>query len=196
MDFYTDPDGVTAYERILTDLASRAALDGDRDAEIDYLDEIASFHGLSLDDEAPALEPRRDNQMGGATMRTIAARFWSKVDKTADCWEWTASRVPQGYGQFSVGDQMFRAHRSAYVLAHGTIPAGRHVLHHCDNRGCVRPDHLYLGDDAANMRDQVLRGRHRSTSSPTSYQRGADHWTHRLRITASLQPANQKGGQS
>ena len=65
MDFYADPDGVTAYERILTDLANRAALDGDRDAEIDYLDEIASFHGLSIDDQAPALEPSHLNQKGG-----------------------------------------------------------------------------------------------------------------------------------
>lgn len=84
-------------------------------------------------------------------IKSRAERFWSKVEKGGECWTWTASTLKaDGYGQFGKGE---RAHRVAWELAYGAIPTGLHVLHHCDNRICVRPGHLYLGTHQDNMRD-------------------------------------------
>ena len=76
-------------------------------------------------------------------------RFWSKVDKGPDCWLWTGSTDHTGFGQFGVmvpggAHRMLRAHRYAWELAHGEIPAGADVVHRCGTRRCVRPDHLAL----------------------------------------------------
>jgi len=89
-------------------------------------------------------------------------RFWAKVDRTDDCWLWTACRTTHGYGQFrperSRGAQ---AHRVAWELTNGPIPAGMLVLHRCDNPPCVNPAHLFLGTQSDNMRDMYAKGRGR-----------------------------------
>src|SRR5215471_2205267 len=69
-------------------------------------------------------------------------RFWAKVDKTATCWLWMASKDRGGYGMFSVKRKPQRAHRVAYELLIGPIP-DKHEIHHvCRVRACVNPDHL------------------------------------------------------
>jgi len=97
---------------------------------------------------------------------TNGAAFWSKVDRSdIGCWEWRGYRQAIGYGVTAAGSRVdgsrrtVLAHRRSYELTVGPIPEGMMVLHHCDNRGCVRPDHLYLGDQSANMRDREERGR-------------------------------------
>jgi hypothetical protein len=99
-----------------------------------------------------------------------SARFWSKVDKTEGCWEWRAHRNEDGYGQIGVGGKVWRAHRLAWTLVHGEISAGQHVLHACDNPGCVNPAHLRLGTHDDNMDDVRIRGRAHRAFGNTSGQ--------------------------
>lgn len=80
------------------------------------------------------------------------------------CWLWTGAER-DGYGAFSLRNKRVAAHRFAYEQAYGLIPAGMLVCHRCDNRLCVRPDHLFLGTDSDNVSDKMGKGRHRHGSN-------------------------------
>ena len=112
------------------------------------------------------LEKRPHRLSGRAVRGPLAPRFWAKVDKSGDCWEWRGGmhRI-HGYGSVWVAERggMVHAHRVAWQLTNGEIPKGLHVLHRCDNRIYVRPDHLFLGTHQDNMRDMRLKGRAHST---------------------------------
>ena len=90
--------------------------------------------------------------------RDLIRDFWANVRVTDGCWEWTGPNDGK-YGRFYRGGQSNRAHRLSYELFVGEIPDGLWVLHHCDNPPCIRPDHLFLGDCQANMRDAAQKGR-------------------------------------
>ena len=123
--------------------------------------------------------------MIGATME-LSERFWSKVDKSGDCWEWTASTW-NGYGRFKVGDNMFSAHRLAYSFVYGPIPDGMYVCHHCDNPCCVKPNHLFLGTNSDNQLDSAAKGRkpdRRGQKHPLS--RLVENDVHEIRRLCSL----------
>jgi len=94
-------------------------------------------------------------------MRDLWDRFWEKVDRSGDCWAWTGSTDKNGYGQ--VYDHSIKnrrtASRVAWELTRGAIPSKVSVLHRCDNPSCVRPTHLFVGDQRANMQDAAQKGR-------------------------------------
>ena len=85
--------------------------------------------------------------------------FWHRVDRVrqAPCWIWTGAVDRDGYGRFRFKGTYYRAHRYAFELANGTLPAV--VRHTCDCRNCVNPDHLIGGTQRQNMRDKISRGR-------------------------------------
>ena len=93
---------------------------------------------------------------------TLAERFWKKVTtSTEGCWDWNGATV-QGYGllgRSGRGNGNIRAHRLSWELHYGPIPDGMFVLHKCDNPPCAKPEHLFLGDQAANMHDASVKGR-------------------------------------
>lgn len=105
-----------------------------------------------------------------ATRRRLAAeRFWSKTDRTGECWVWTGARRSAdqyGGGTYGVLSQQTDgrrvhsyAHRRAYELTYGPIPPGLFVLHSCDNPPCINPAHLSLGTSAENMAEAGKRHR-------------------------------------
>lgn len=84
--------------------------------------------------------------------------FWPKVKRGDGCWEWRGALDGSGYGKIKIQGNYYRASRVAYSLTRGN-PGGQMVLHTCDNRRCVNPGHLYLGDVRRNSRDMRERGR-------------------------------------
>ncbi len=74
------------------------------------------------------------------------------------CWIWMRALGTQGYGQM-VYRKMQGAHRLSYLAFKGEIPFGKQVLHTCDIRACVNPDHLYTGTPKQNIADMYKRGR-------------------------------------
>jgi hypothetical protein len=104
-------------------------------------------------------------------------RFWAKVAKGSEmeCWPWTAAKNPEGYGNFKLGGVVVRAHRVAYELAAGAIPAGLEIDHLCRNPSCVNPNHL----EAVTHDVNLLRG-----NAPAARQARQTHCKRGHELTA------------
>lgn len=108
-------------------------------------------------------------------------RFWSQVDKSGDCWVWIGALSSNGYGEIYFNHQHLTVHRTSWLIAHGNIPNGMYVCHHCDNKQCVNPSHLYIGTHLDNTRDAVVRhrmatgNRQGSHTHPETVHHGESH---------------------
>jgi hypothetical protein len=87
-------------------------------------------------------------------------RFWKyvRIGGMNECWPWTGEITGPGYGRFRIGKHSTGAHRVAYVLVRG--PIQNLACHHCDNKLCCNPLHLFDGDYLENARDMCNKGRH------------------------------------
>lgn len=98
---------------------------------------------------------------------------WTEVTRRPElgpCWEWNAGRHRNGYGKIFDGERTATTHRVAYRAWRGSIPEGLAVLHQCDNRPCINPDHLFLGTIADNHADMIAKGRANSPTKLTDEQ--------------------------
>lgn len=91
-----------------------------------------------------------------ATTRQTLQNILKKTVNIGGCLVWTGCKDKDGYGITSIGNVKMPAHRAAYSFLHDV--AGQYVLHKCNVRACVNPDHLYLGDQAQNIQDQIAAG--------------------------------------
>lgn len=106
--------------------------------------------------EPPALKRKR-------ARTPLQSRYWAKVDRRGpdECWPWIGAKDKKGYGIIGGEGEVkfYRAHRYAYELEYGPIPAGKLVLHRCDCPGCQNPRHLRAGTHKQNAEDAILRNR-------------------------------------
>jgi hypothetical protein len=89
-------------------------------------------------------------------------RLFSKVTGHPDgCWNWTGCKNKEGYGHVKMNGVVMLAHRAAFLIVNGFLPADKLVCHHCDNTSCINPQHFFLGTNADNKADSVRKNRHR-----------------------------------
>ena len=94
----------------------------------------------------------------------LSDRFWSKVDKTSSvygCWLWSGRKDKRRLWEKTVqGVESRKRHRIAWIISYGEIPAGMVICHRCDNRACVKLDHLFIGTPQDNVKDMLAKGRY------------------------------------
>ena len=94
-------------------------------------------------------------------------RFWKYVNISSeiDCWNWN-SKKPDNYPSFRIKENMWGAHRVSWMIKNGFDPGEFHVLHTCDNKICVNPNHLVIGTHQDNMKDMLNKKRNNWKSFP------------------------------
>lgn len=118
-----------------------------------------------------------------STRQRMAAKTHRK--RGDGCWQWTGSVSTGGYGKTYFAGRYIDAHRVAWMLDNGEIPTGGVIAHRCDNRVCIRPDHLFLTDQAGNLAD--MRQKSRESRGPEHAAAIRAGWTDELRARRAEQ---------
>lgn len=119
-------------------------------------------------------------------------RFEAKLDKSGECWLWTASVAGKGYGQMKLPKQRKQeySHRLAHMIYKGPVPDGIQVCHTCDVSRCCNPDHLFLGTCKQNLQDMASKDRStHGESNPAAKLTEEDVRQIRVMLDAGIQQA-------
>lgn len=102
----------------------------------------------------------------------IVERFerYISPEPNSGCWLWMGFGSINGYGCFAVDSKPVKAHRLAWQLYRGELSPNAHVLHKCDVRCCVNPDHLFVGTNADNVADKVAKGRQSRANAKIDFE--------------------------
>lgn len=121
-------------------------------------DKFDSFDGVSK--HHTAIHPNEFEEL-----------FWSLAGRSGDngCWEWQGAYSGDGYGLINRDGKRYKVHRLAYLFEYGHIEKPQ-VNHHCDNKMCVNPDHLYNGTQSDNMQDAYQRNENVRSGLDTSLE--------------------------
>jgi len=106
---------------------------------------------------------------------SLNSRFWSKVEKTESCWNWTAYIHKSGYGRFYLNGKIEHSHRLSYEEKYGKIPQGLQIDHLCRNRKCCNPDHLEAVTHLVNVQRGLAGKINNNQSKKTHCPQGHEY---------------------
>lgn len=124
-------------------------------------------------------------------------RFWSFVEITNpnDCWKWNGTMYNTGYGSFFIFGISIRAHRFSLYANGVEIPTPMFSCHHCDNKRCVNPNHLYVGTCSQNNRDARSRGLNKPYGEDNGFSKLTNKQRHDLFLMVQSGVSHRKAAE-
>lgn len=81
--------------------------------------------------------------------------FKTNSKQIGNCIEWTGKLSGGGYGYIYAFKRIWSAHRVSYLIEHGELPYNLYICHICNNKKCIKPEHLYAGTAKQNSQDFI-----------------------------------------